>query len=297
MDAAFGAKGNGVADDTNAIQRAIDTHNKVFLPRGDYRLTRQLVLHKNTQLFGVSGQRSRLFADWDSGGRVAHALKTDTAADATTYLADVAIHVRGGYAGSFMGIIDWRAGKNSWTRQIAVERPWEKEVPGGDHRIVLYVGPSGGGRWYGFTDQWGQVRSHPKNRIVLIENTTQPIVFYGLDIDHGNGERLFEMVNSSNMAIMGTKTETPNFGRFANSRNILIAGLSGHSSYGPGTTGALVFENTDDVLAVNITYYPGQIDNAKGPMVIEKWGGTTYTTPGTKYTSLFRRGTFCRLCF
>jgi hypothetical protein len=292
----FGAKGNGVADDTNAIQRAIDTHNKVFLPRGDYRLTRQLVLRKNTQLFGVSGQRSRLYADWNPGAKLTHAIKTDTAADATTYLADIVIMLPGGYERSYMGAIDWRAGKNSWARQVAADWPWEADNSSAP-RSILHVGPSGGGRWYGFTSIPRWRASNPAFRYVLVENTAQPIVFYGMNIEHGDGLFLFEMVNSSNLAIMGTKTETAKFGRFANSRNILVAGLSGHSNYGPGPGGALVFEGADDVLAANITYYAAQIAQAKGPMVSEKWGGTTYSTPGTKYTSLFRRGTFCRLCF
>jgi hypothetical protein len=290
LDVDIGAVGNGTADDTDALQNALDTYSKVFLPRGDYRLTRQLVLHQNTQLFGVSGQRSRLFADWDSGGATAYAVKTDTAANATTYLADVAIYARSGSAGSVMGILDWRAGKKSWARQIAAERPWELNQPGADHRNVLHVGASGGGRWYGFADQWGQVRSHANNRMVLVENTSQPLVFYGMNIEHGDGDHLFEMANASNLAIIGTKTEGGRFGGFTNSGNVWLAGLSGHGI----PDGVLIFSSTNNALAVNITYYPGagDIDGATGPMVSDTWNGTTYTSPGAKFASLFRRGTF-----
>lgn len=48
--ALFGAKGNGVDDDTAAIQQALDTGQAVYLPRGAYRVT-------NTLLFKGSGSR------------------------------------------------------------------------------------------------------------------------------------------------------------------------------------------------------------------------------------------------
>ena len=48
--ALFGAKGNGIEDDTAAIQQALDTGQAVYLPRGAYRVT-------NTLLFKGSGSR------------------------------------------------------------------------------------------------------------------------------------------------------------------------------------------------------------------------------------------------
>jgi len=46
---AFGAKGNGVADDTAAIQAALNTGRNVFLPKGSYRLSGSLVLTTDGQ--------------------------------------------------------------------------------------------------------------------------------------------------------------------------------------------------------------------------------------------------------
>ena len=49
----FGAKGDGITDDTYAIQKAIDQKATVYLPQGRYRVTETLVLKANTALIGL----------------------------------------------------------------------------------------------------------------------------------------------------------------------------------------------------------------------------------------------------
>ena len=49
----FGAVGNGVADDTAAIQAALNASNDVFLPSGTYNFT-TLIVRQNTRLHGAS---------------------------------------------------------------------------------------------------------------------------------------------------------------------------------------------------------------------------------------------------
>ena len=49
------AKGDGVTDDTAAIQAAIDAYpggGIIFIPTGRYRLTDELVLHSGLTIFG-----------------------------------------------------------------------------------------------------------------------------------------------------------------------------------------------------------------------------------------------------
>jgi hypothetical protein len=58
----FGAKGDGETDDTGAFQRAIDAHKIVFVPPGEYKLTGELKLRSNTQLFSLSGFLTRIGA-------------------------------------------------------------------------------------------------------------------------------------------------------------------------------------------------------------------------------------------
>ncbi len=60
---AFGARGDGVADDTTAIQTAIDTVQEttvqgiVFIPEGRYRLTKTIYVWPSIRLIGFGGKR------------------------------------------------------------------------------------------------------------------------------------------------------------------------------------------------------------------------------------------------
>lgn len=61
----FGAVGDGIADDTTAIQNALAAHVSVFVPAGTYRVTSTLVLGANHSLVG-SGQGSVIAASADT---------------------------------------------------------------------------------------------------------------------------------------------------------------------------------------------------------------------------------------
>jgi hypothetical protein len=50
---ALGAIGDGVSDDTKAIQDAIDTHDVIYVPQGWYRLTAPIKLKPTTVLIGL----------------------------------------------------------------------------------------------------------------------------------------------------------------------------------------------------------------------------------------------------
>ena len=48
----FGAVGDGIADDTDAIQAALDMGGEVYIPTGRYKITRTLFIGSNTSVFG-----------------------------------------------------------------------------------------------------------------------------------------------------------------------------------------------------------------------------------------------------
>ncbi|OJV20326.1 MAG: gluconolaconase [Dyadobacter sp. 50-39] len=50
----LGAKGDGITDDTKAIQAAIDEHNVIYVPQGWYRITQTLKLKEKTVLIGLN---------------------------------------------------------------------------------------------------------------------------------------------------------------------------------------------------------------------------------------------------
>ena len=56
----YGAVGNGVADDTTAIQAAVDAANAlgggtVYLPQGDYKITAPITIYSNIRFIGAGG--------------------------------------------------------------------------------------------------------------------------------------------------------------------------------------------------------------------------------------------------
>jgi Pectate lyase superfamily protein/SMP-30/Gluconolactonase/LRE-like region len=59
----FGAIGDGKADDTHAIKKAIANHNNVYLPIGVYRVTETLKLNKGTKLIGLHPFATQLKID------------------------------------------------------------------------------------------------------------------------------------------------------------------------------------------------------------------------------------------
>lgn len=56
---AFGARGDGVTDDTEALQRAIDSSDYVFIPSGVYLISRPLIVEGTTGYYGDNGYRGK----------------------------------------------------------------------------------------------------------------------------------------------------------------------------------------------------------------------------------------------
>ena len=56
----FGAIGDGLADDTAAIQAAIDASGSVYIPEGNYLITSLLINKNNLTMFGAGSNRSIL---------------------------------------------------------------------------------------------------------------------------------------------------------------------------------------------------------------------------------------------
>ncbi len=59
----FGAVGDGIADDTEALELAIAAHPAVYLPQGVYRIARGVALRPDTALLGLHCSRTRIVLD------------------------------------------------------------------------------------------------------------------------------------------------------------------------------------------------------------------------------------------
>lgn len=61
----FGAKGDGVSDDTEAFRNAIEKHRVIYLPQGFYRVTDTITLRPDTVLIGLNPISTRILI-WDN---------------------------------------------------------------------------------------------------------------------------------------------------------------------------------------------------------------------------------------
>ncbi len=57
----LGARGDGATDDTEAIRKAISTHQAIYFPSGQYRVTDTIVLRPDTVLIGLHPSVTRIF--------------------------------------------------------------------------------------------------------------------------------------------------------------------------------------------------------------------------------------------
>jgi len=110
--AEFGARGDGRADDTSALQRAIDARDELFIPEGTYLISDTLRLRPCSRVFGEMWSQLVLKADSDGfrdpASRKAMVGIPDSP-EATTTICHLQFHMDtpGGI------YCDWRAGEKS----------------------------------------------------------------------------------------------------------------------------------------------------------------------------------------
>lgn len=66
----FGAKADGVTDDTDSIESAISASNFVFLPQGTYKISRAITLPYACSIFGAGQDLSEIKNDDNSNGLI-----------------------------------------------------------------------------------------------------------------------------------------------------------------------------------------------------------------------------------
>jgi hypothetical protein len=253
-DPPYLATGNGEKDDADAIQKAIDENETVFLPKGIYAISKPLKLNAHSKLVGLGNiqtvitarEGSKAFSDPDNPQPL---VETVDDQEASTILAFIKLLVPD--TNPCVYALCWRAGRNSVVRNVyPIRAPWHPNGTAMGYPMVK-IEKSGGGRWFTtvLLHWWDQGASY---RHILIENTHEPLSFYMLEPQHGRGATMVEIVNSSNIDIFSVKSEG-DYGVISmkDCRNIRMFGYAGNGMPNPGYA-IYSLINCNDILLANI---------------------------------------------
>jgi len=264
---AFGAKGDGTSDDTQAFVKAIQSHDKIFVPKGYYHLSGTLNMGRNTRLFGLTPSRSII------GGGVAvskrgrgpdagdsFVLATANDAEAAPVLSMLRVH----------GRVDWKSGQGTIFLAPAP---------------VAFSG-HGGGRIYGMMAQGGPL---------VLQGIQQPLAFYALNVERKGTNPQSEITNCSQVRIYYFKVEAGTISRpdatdgntpcrISDSQDVRV-----YCMYGVvrklGERPMLEVVNSRDVAVSQLkTLNPGSY-----PHLIETFGSDKIVIPSSKIVALFAR--------
>ncbi len=210
------AIGDGISDDSQALLYAIDNYQKVYLPKGIYKVSEPIRLKYNTRLFGAGKTYSIIRADkdWKPADGTA-IVETIYNANANTSLSWVLIesHLK---ENPMLTSLKWRVGENSIIRDIMMGytdwiHPDSSLIH--DHHAFEFT-HFGGGRVYALTAEWTKNQAASKGdfyRGLLVNGTTEPLKFYGLNVERVQGPIQVEIRNASNVDIFFYKSEAGAF--------------------------------------------------------------------------------------
>lgn len=195
----LGAKGDGVADDTRAIQAAIDRNDVIYVPQGWYRITEtlklkektvliglnpvstQFILQDNTEAFGSFGPPRPMLESSQGGSNVLTGIGISTAASNPRAVG-----------------LKWMAGTNSYVNDvkflgghgnIARKRPGQEALSNASHvgneqhwdtqYWSLWITNNGGGT---FKNIW--TANTFASAGAYVSNTSTPGRVYAMSVEH-----------------------------------------------------------------------------------------------------------------
>jgi Pectate lyase superfamily protein len=214
--------GDGFSDDTASLQACVDSNARVYIPPGKYLLSSPLLLNPGNQLIGAGNVHSILIASSNfsiSNGRFLVQTSSNDAESAPTVLAFLGLfswwHI------PELGTLLWQSNNplsmwrlNYETREC--ECLWWTNFEARSSRPPCELSVSintpksmftGKGKVFGFVNDGDVFFTGPKYRHLEVSNTTGPLSFYALNLEHAQSESNSEIKNSSNVVIYGLKGE------------------------------------------------------------------------------------------
>ena len=229
-----GAMGDGRTDDTTALQRCLDTHERVLLPRGLFRISATLRMRPNTALLGVS-QTHSVIAPLTSG--FASSSKTQSGRE-TEAVPMLQTSSTGNATVAFIGLttwwhlpsiftLEWRARSGLWRSNYETrvcECLWLNNYvsavtsPPCAAPSILATPKTkirGGGIFVNFVnDEDILFTDHTHYRHVQVYDGgagSSRVVFYGLNMEHAMSEANLEISGATQgVDIISLKTEGSN---------------------------------------------------------------------------------------
>lgn len=205
------AIGDGTTDDTAALQWALDKNTNVFLPKGEYKISNTLLLKYHTHLRGAGKVFSRIKAasNWNTPDMPM--IKTINHKDANTKISNIMIEIDPAENYNLTAL-HWQAGRNSVVNNIMLGSDGfsNDQTPASSIHYGYKINGNGGGRWYNTCAEWHRIRyttTHPNYRGFYIENTTEPLAFYSINVERVRTEPQAEIKNASNIDMYYFKAE------------------------------------------------------------------------------------------
>jgi len=318
-DEPYGAVGDGTADDAEAIQRAIDEHETVFLPKGYYAVSKTIRLRPDTKLTGMHRCFSWLVPLDRQGGDFhdpAHprpVVRTADDAEADTLVAFLGIRTLQESTAAYC--LHWQAGRRSIFRDANIVLSFRAPPQGPAHLLdpnevsglynhpVVRIDGHGGGRWYNYHQE--SSRGHGRDyRHLLIDGTTEPLHMYQCNPEHARSDANMEIRGAKHVSLYGVKGEyyQPIIW-VRDCDRVRIFGYGGNAAAHQGRA-LFVIERTPNVLLANLvdsprmpqgipdTFFAGDgVDPRRWHMITELTArDETIVTPPLARPVLYRRG-------